>query len=99
MMFLAVALNHSFIHIQEPTIVGFELLAIRNIDIFNPIVKWVVHYARDNVPLCSSLQISLTIFSTLLGLIIRNFNKSGGTHGISFYNYHSATALGEPSAQ
>ena len=95
MIFVAGAGDRKFIHLQQTYIARRDCWVIQNSSASNPVLKKILHYARDHVPLCSSLQIQFNpVFLMLSGLIIRRINDSGGTHGILCYDYYCTTALG-----
>ena len=98
MGFVAYAAIRDPIQIQNITIVQAASLAILNTNAGNPILRRIVHYARDQVPLCSSLQIPIDRTARLLGHFIGNKQHSGGRYGFLWHDLHSPTALGQSRA-
>ena len=57
MVFSAAAENRKFLQYQKEMLTWIEIRAGQNNNAGNPILKRIVHSARDHVPLCGTLQI------------------------------------------
>ena len=93
MVFVKCAAGRDFFQLWQTIIARRNALAIQNTRPGNPILRRIVHYARDQVPLCSCLQIPTGI-ARFLGAYYWKLQFSGGTHGILRYDYHRTAALG-----
>ena len=98
MGFVTYAASRDPIQIHNITIVDAISLAILNNNAGNPILRRIVHYARDQVPLCSSLQIPIGSTARLLGHLIGNKQRSGGRYGFLCHDLYGPTALGQSCA-